>query len=86
MLKQPPGVLLQLSYHVGTEAEVLKWLQSCGNGKGGGRGGPTMGARDIREGSRTVYSHSRGETDGNWRDQLAQKATRSSGRDDNTAF
>merc|ERR1719421_1144881 len=83
------GELLQLLDEA--NQEIPTWFEQListssyggrGRGKGGGRGGggPTMGARDIREGSRTVYSHSRGETDGNWRDQLAQKATRSSGR------
>lgn len=64
-----------------------------GGGYGSGRygkgsrkgGGNQMGARDIRDGTRTVYTHSRGETDGNWRNQL-KSAPRSTRDDDNTAW
>jgi superfamily II DNA/RNA helicase len=56
-----------------------------GRGKGGGRGASNMGARDIREGgSRTVYTHSRGEGD-NWR-APEKKVVPRAADDDNTAF
>jgi ATP-dependent RNA helicase DDX3X len=85
------GELLQLLDEA--NQEVPTWFEQLisssssygGRGKGGRRGGPQMGARDIREGSRTVFTHSRGETDGNWRRDL--KSSRSGeDRDDKTAF